>query len=538
MKILILVGHSAEFDNKFNTLLKWIKKIHPSSNYTIGILYSRELEKPDLPQEAIDETIHTKSIIKLIKQLKDKKYNHAIILTGRTELNFKEFLLWILTKIAVSPNINIYPKNSLYIRLRREIKPKDAIISTAKYCAKATIIKSKIVLSCLGFFFWYCIGKIYKKFKKPRESVDILFIRQDAFGDIMMSYPGLYALRSTYPSKSIGIMTSSWGKPFFEFLNQCNNNKLYDRMIIWDAPWHDKKRRKLLGAREFIKTLIGTSYMWNLRFKTVIQPVGYGPTIAYAALLLGEKSYANIYPEYPMARIMSKFISNPIMLENTGETHIMDQVNTLLENLGVEVKLKFNSDKEKVLNIPEEIKRSLIEKIGLVASNNSHRKAAINIGAGSPERIIPLEILEFIISTIHKLGYIIFLIGAKEDRYIATKLKNKCKIPLVDLTGKLEIGELAALLEASDITITSDTGTMHLLALLNKRVIVIYGPGSITYSRPICEYVEIIKEELGCSGCGDNCCYSKDNIPPCLNILNRNIINRKIINVLKKKHRY
>ncbi len=47
----------------------------------------------------------------------------------------------------------------------------------------------------------------------------------------------------------------------------------------------------------------------------------------------------------------------------------------------------------------------------------------------------------------------------------------------VNLAGKLSLLELAALLEASDLMVTNDTGPMHLAAAVGTPVLAFFGPG-------------------------------------------------------------
>jgi len=108
----------------------------------------------------------------------------------------------------------------------------------------------------------------------------------------------------------------------------------------------------------------------------------------------------------------------------------------------------------------------------------------------------------------HKKIKIVF-IGDTNDREYAQSffdsLDSKCNI--ADLTGKLDIGTLSALLLRVNLLISNDSGPMHLAVSLDTPVVALFGPE--------------IPERFGPRGMKHIIFYPDIYCSPCLNVYNQ-----------------
>ena len=72
-------------------------------------------------------------------------------------------------------------------------------------------------------------------------------------------------------------------------------------------------------------------------------------------------------------------------------------------------------------------------------------------------------------------GFAVVLIGSQRER-IACEEVADLAAGAVDLAGMTTLSELAALIHRSTISITNDSGPMHLAVALNRPVVSIFGP--------------------------------------------------------------
>ena len=102
------------------------------------------------------------------------------------------------------------------------------------------------------------------------------------------------------------------------------------------------------------------------------------------------------------------------------------------------------------------------------------------------------------------------MIGAEKDRSLAAKVQVAAGIPISDLTGRLSLGMLGALLKTSSLLISNDSGPVHIASAVGTPVISIFGrnqPGlSPVRWRPLGENARVVWKNVGCDPClAHNC---------------------------------
>jgi heptosyltransferase-2 len=136
------------------------------------------------------------------------------------------------------------------------------------------------------------------------------------------------------------------------------------------------------------------------------------------------------------------------------------------------------------------------------------------IGAGSWVREWPAEKFAGLINKLYEVRTIGILLGSPAERSKRDEILQYLSVPVIDLVGKTSFSNMPAVIATADFMVTLDTSVMHLASLLDKRIFALFSSGNIELSKPIFNRdVSIIKKELGCSGCGDNCFLNR---PRCI----------------------
>jgi heptosyltransferase-2 len=94
----------------------------------------------------------------------------------------------------------------------------------------------------------------------------------------------------------------------------------------------------------------------------------------------------------------------------------------------------------------------------------------------------------------------VILIGSRRERVVCEEVAALTP-GVVDLAGMTTLSELAALIRRSAISITNDSGPMHLAVALDRPVVSIFGPTDPVWIGPYRRADSVLHAELECSPC-------------------------------------
>jgi ADP-heptose:LPS heptosyltransferase len=97
-------------------------------------------------------------------------------------------------------------------------------------------------------------------------------------------------------------------------------------------------------------------------------------------------------------------------------------------------------------------------------------------------------------------GFAVILIGSQRERVVCEEVAALAP-GAVDLAGMTALSELAALIRRSAISITNDSGPMHLAVALDRPVVSIFGPTDPVWIGPYGRANAILHADLECSPC-------------------------------------
>jgi heptosyltransferase-1 len=97
-------------------------------------------------------------------------------------------------------------------------------------------------------------------------------------------------------------------------------------------------------------------------------------------------------------------------------------------------------------------------------------------------------------------GFAVILIGSQRERVVCEEVAALAP-GAVDLAGTTALSELAALIRRSAISITNDSGPMHLAVALDRPVVSIFGPTDPVWIGPYGRANAVLHADLECSPC-------------------------------------
>lgn len=150
---------------------------------------------------------------------------------------------------------------------------------------------------------------------------------------------------------------------------------------------------------------------------------------------------------------------------------------------------------------------------------------ALAIGASYSKKRWPVDNwIEFCrLATDH--GYNFCLLGNGADEVTAANIISTAVSPLcfVNLAGKLSLSELVQVIDSTDLTVSGDTGSLHIARALGKPLVAMFGPTSLSDT----EYMKSLNNIFFCDcpkqGCGLYTCNK-----PCMGTIEPSVIIERI----------
>ncbi|HQP10116.1 MAG TPA: glycosyltransferase family 9 protein [Candidatus Omnitrophota bacterium] len=279
---------------------------------------------------------------------------------------------------------------------------------------------------------------------------NILIVRTDRIGDVVLTMPSVKALREAYPQARISILVAP------------ATRDLVDGNICLDEVLVDDRRREHKGLTGFLRLV---AMIRRKRFD--------------CALVLHTKKRTNLtcflagvpvrigYKNNKFGFLLTRPIADT---RQKGEKHEAQYCLDVLKEIGV-----ISHDLDIDLPVKEDAvrwaERVLIEHH--VAE--SDRLVAIHPGASDPAKQWPeSRFLDLSNRLVEKYRAKIIMIGAADIKEISGTIVSGVKGDVIDLTGRTTVGQLAAVLMRCGLLVSNDSGPVHVAAGVGTPVVSIF----------------------------------------------------------------
>lgn len=328
-------------------------------------------------------------------------------------------------------------------------------------------------------------GQALAKNEKRKMFKRILIIRTDRIGDVLLSTPVIKALRDNYPNAYIAMMVSPYGKNIVE------DNPYLDEVIIYDKDGkHKSWQRSLKFARNLKKK--------RFDLAVILHPTNRVHLITFFAGIPHRVGYDRKFGFLLTDRIKHT--------KQLGEKHELEYALDLVRYLGIEPK-----DKALVLPIKpesEEWAQELFEQEGI---KKTDRLLAIHPAASCPSKIWPNERFANVADRlIERYGFKVLVVAGPKDLTVAGNIIKHMHNPVINLSGKTSVSQLASILKRCNLFISNDSGPVHIASSVGTPVISVFGRKQKGLSPvrwgPTGKKDKVLHKDVGCIEClAHNC---------------------------------
>ncbi len=320
--------------------------------------------------------------------------------------------------------------------------------------------------------------------KEWLEAKNILAVRLDNIGDVIMLGPALQAVKETSPAAHITLLASPSGSAAAPLL------PWIDHVLVWRATWQDVGGRipfdpqreqeliALLAAQHFDAALIFTSFS-----QTPHVP-------AYACYLAGIPLRAGESKEFGGSILSTELKGAP------DELHQAERNLRLVEQLGFVA-----SDRNLAVFISDEAHKQASSLLIQYGIDPAQPFILLHPGASAKARRFPVERFATVATLLYEQGWPVLVTATEREATLIEEMR-----PLAPtahyLLAKTTLEEYAALIERAALLICNDTLPMHLAdALCTPEVVLFSGTDLEEAWQPRATLAHLLRRPTPCHPC-------------------------------------
>ncbi|MFN7169658.1 MAG: lipopolysaccharide heptosyltransferase II, partial [Candidatus Omnitrophota bacterium] len=321
------------------------------------------------------------------------------------------------------------------------------------------------------------MDETFKVYKEALQVARILIIKYSALGDVVLSIPGIRAIRNNFPQAHITVLT---GKPARELVA---NIPYVDEVIVLNKTHH---RNRFIMLKE-----VGRILRENV-FDLVIdlQNNRTSHLLSYLSFSPRRMGYDNGKFSF-LLNYRLKDIEEPISpLEHQFR---------LLNHFGIKC-----GDKKLEVFVKQEDEEFVDNLLGQNWISPNQILVGMNTGASSRwfSKRWPRERFISLAEELSAKGIRIVLTGTLEDWEEIRKNQDLLRVKPINACGKTNLTQLAALIKRCRVYITGDSCPLHLAMAVDIPTVALFGPTDprkhIAYPK---DNLIVIHKKISCSPC-------------------------------------
>jgi lipopolysaccharide heptosyltransferase II len=320
---------------------------------------------------------------------------------------------------------------------------------------------------------------------------NVLAVRLDAIGDVLMTTPALRALKRARRGRRITLLTSAAGADIARMIPEV------DDVIVYQAPWMKASGRHMRADtdRTAIERLRAGGYDGAVIFTVYSQN-------AWAAAMLCQLA--------GIPRRLAHSRENPYQLltdwvpEPEPQSLLRHEVRRQLElvaHIGAE-----SNDACLSLALPA---AAHVQAQAFLARSRIDTRApwtVIHPGASAPSRRYPAEAYaEVARRLVRRYGWQIVFTGSAGEAALVEHIRTLMGAPSHSAAGRLDLPALCALIDAAPVLIANNTGPAHIAAALGTPVVDLYALTNLQHMPWMVES-RVLYHDVPCKHCYKSIC--------------------------------
>lgn len=314
---------------------------------------------------------------------------------------------------------------------------------------------------------------------------NLLVMRLDNIGDVIMTSPVLRALKETLPLAHLTLMASPGGSLAAPLL------PWVDDVLTWRVLWQDLGRLEFDPAREWqlVSTLSDRQFDAAIILTSFNQspyPAAFICSLAGIPLRVGESK------ERGGSALTTEVRAAP------DHIHQVDRNLRLLEAIGVETR-----DRTLALQIPDVAQQTATQRLNQYGLAADASFLLLNPWTSCQSRNYASDRFAIAARQLAEItGWRVVVTGVEKDRSHSGRLIEILGEWAIDLIGATDLSTLAALIARSRLMLSNNTSTMHIAdATRTPSVILFAGTELESQWQPRSCRSRLLRQPTSCSPC-------------------------------------
>ena len=292
-----------------------------------------------------------------------------------------------------------------------------------------------------------------------RDVGNVLAVRLDSIGDVLMTTPAVRALRST-PERRVTMLTSTTGAEVARLVPEI------DRVLVYDAPWMKASPAHIDARtdRETIERLRGERFDAAAIFTVYSQ----NPQPAAMLCYLADIPRRLAYSREPAYGLLTERLAEPEP-EQLVRHEVQRQLD-LVAAVGCRT-----LDRSLSIRIGRDALERADAVLDAMELDRGGPWAVLHPGASAPSRRYPADAFATAASELSAaFGWQIVVSGGPGDREVVEEVRSRMHTRAFVLPEDLDLEELAAVLQRAPLLIANNSGPAHLAAAVGTPVVDLY----------------------------------------------------------------
>jgi lipopolysaccharide heptosyltransferase II len=288
---------------------------------------------------------------------------------------------------------------------------------------------------------------------------NILCIRLDNLGDILMTTPAIRALKECVKGRKITLLASTAGALIAKHIPDI------DDVIVFDTPW-EKNTEGLSG--NLLNGIVEKIKERNFDAAVLFTVYSQNPLPAAMLCFMAEIPRVAGYCRENPYKLITDWLPDKEPLYEIK--HEVNRQLDLVNMLGASAESDCMS-----LKVTEGSIKNIYRKLEVMGVDIKKKSVIIHPGVSEPKRQFPVtSFAEAAKKIINELDYQVILTGVKSEKELADHIAGKAGRHAFSLAGLLNVEELIALIKSSLMVIANNTGPVHIASAVGTPVVVLY----------------------------------------------------------------